>query len=101
MKNPITLISIVFLFFSVSCNKDSVTLAVDSKGTVQQSGFTTYQYGTHVLRDSNGKITYALKSETLDLNKYIGKSISKIYGNKIKGYPVDGGPEYINVTAIH
>jgi hypothetical protein len=52
------------------------------------------------LKDSNGKITYALKSETLDLNKYIGKSISKIYGNKIKGYPVEGGPEYINVTAV-
>jgi hypothetical protein len=90
----------LFYFIAASCNKDPVTLSIDAGGTIQRTGNMTYQYGSHVLKDSKGKTTYALKSETVNLDSYVGKNISKIYGNKVKGYPVDGGPEYIDVVLI-
>lgn len=66
-------------------------------GLLQEQGITSYQYGTHTLetRDS----LYALKSESIMLDDYIGKTIT-VEAEPIKGYPVDGGPEYLNVLKV-
>tara|TARA_B100000497_G_C7379300_1_gene243207 strand:+ start:384 stop:542 length:159 start_codon:yes stop_codon:yes gene_type:complete len=50
-------------------------------------------YGTHVIED------YALRSNIVDLNNYINQDVV-IIGYKIDGYPVDGGPDYIEVQEI-
>lgn len=78
-------------------NKPSV--GVQAKGMILQQGITTYQYGTHVLNDKDGKTTYALKSETLKLDNYIGKTV-ELEGIPVEGYPIEGGPEYLEVTKI-
>lgn len=85
--------SIVCLFI-ISC-KDHQTESrkIELSGTIKQQGITTYQYGTHTI---NG---FALKSSSVDLDKYLNKKVTVI-GQKIEGYPIDGGPDYIEVEKI-
>ncbi|WP_406826051.1 hypothetical protein [Pedobacter sp. KACC 23697] len=70
---------------------------VTANGTIEKLGITTFQYGTHVLKADNK--TYALKSETLNLDSYLDKKVT-IKGKKVIGYPVDGGPELVEVTLV-
>lgn len=56
-------------------------------------------YGTHVLTNDHGQTLYALKSSSVKLDDYIDKNV-EISGSKIEGYPIDGGPEYIEVSKI-
>ncbi len=67
------------------------------EGIIQKQGITTYQYGTHILK--TGKQLYALRSETVKINQFINKKVS-VRGEKIEGYPIEGGPEYILVKSI-
>jgi hypothetical protein len=78
-----------------SLQKDEVFI----KGILERQGITTYQYGTHVLLDKDGKTLYALKSESLQLDLYIGKSV-EVKGKLVEDYPVDGGPAYLEVVKI-
>jgi hypothetical protein len=72
---------------------------VSITGIIQKQGMTTYQYGTHVLCNKNGKTFYALKSETIRLDDYIGKTV-EVQGQLLNEYPVEGGPPYVDVTHI-
>lgn len=75
-----------------SDNSSTLTLS----GKLEEMGMTTFQYGTHKLQ-SEGK-TYALKS-SLDLNRYINKEVT-IKGSRVAGYPVENGPDFIEVSAV-
>lgn len=66
-------------------------------GKLSALGMSTFQYGTHTL--SGGDKTYALKSSKVDLKVYEGKDVI-VKGVKVAGYPVDGGPEFIDVQEI-
>lgn len=67
------------------------------QGEIERTEMTSYQYGTHTI--TSGETFYALKSEKLDLTPYEGKTVT-ITAEKIEGYPVDGGPEYLNVLKV-
>jgi len=83
---------------SVSNNKTrAVTGTIELTGIIQQTGMTTYQYGTHIL--TTDKTFYALKSSNINLNKFIGEKIT-ITGKKVSGYPIDNGPELIDVLEV-
>jgi len=71
---------------------------VTAEGTIEKQGITTYQYGTHVLKEGK-KTLYALTSKTQKLNDYVGKRV-KITGTKIDGYPLEGGPVFLEVTSV-
>lgn len=94
-----TLFACIFLF-SI---KDDNTIYSDKtspfvfKGLLEKQGITSYQYGTHIISDKDK--TYALRSSKINLDNYVNQTIT-IKGNKIKGYPVDGGPEYIDVKEV-
>ena len=82
------------LAMSVSaCQDDVQPIRIEVTGTIQEQGITTYQYGTHTISG------YALKSETINLDDYVNQNVT-IVGYKIDGYPVDGGPDYIEVEEI-
>lgn len=66
-------------------------------GAIEETGMTTYQYGTHKIKAED--ITYALKSSKINLNDYTDKSVT-IKGTKVSGYPLEGGPELIEVLEI-
>ncbi|GGG93839.1 hypothetical protein GCM10007422_03910 [Pedobacter zeae] len=70
---------------------------VTASGTIEKLGMTTFQYGTHLLKGDNK--TYALKSASINLDTYLDKKVT-IKGKKVAGYPLDGGPELIEVTLI-
>jgi hypothetical protein len=72
---------------------------ITASGTVRKQGISTYMYGTHVLLDDNGKTLYALRSDSVDLDRYIGRKVT-VKGDLVKGYPVDFGPRYLNVKYI-
>ncbi|MBN2668004.1 MAG: hypothetical protein JXR60_02145 [Bacteroidales bacterium] len=65
-------------------------------GTIHKQGITTYQYGSHVLKTDQG--VFALRSKE-NLDAYIDKVV-EITATEIKGYPVSGGPIYLEVISI-
>ncbi|WP_442590877.1 hypothetical protein ACSBL2_06560 [Pedobacter sp. AW31-3R] len=95
---------IIFLLALVSAMSSCKTMYAPAEkgqmtlsGTIEESGMTTYQYGTHVLKGAAQ--TYALRSTTVKLGEYIGKNV-KLKGVKIEGYPVENGPDYIEVKEV-
>lgn len=87
---------IIILLFTSSCSSTKGT-SMEITGTIREQGITTYQYGTHTI--SNQEQFYALKSENIDLDQYLEKEVT-IRAEKIDGYPVDGGPEYLLVLEV-
>jgi len=86
----------ILLIITATCsNTQGNTLEIS--GLIKEQGITTYQYGTHIISDQEQ--FYAIKSETIDLDQYVGKEVT-IRAEKIEGYPVDGGPEYLLVLEI-
>lgn len=97
MKSYLNLsFGIIILLFTASCGSTKGT-SLEITGMIQEQGITTYQYGTHTI--TNKEQTYALKSETVDLDQYLEKEVT-IRAEKIEGYPVDGGPEYLLVLEV-
>jgi len=78
---------------------DAVSYDIKARGIVERIGVSTWMYGTHVLKDKDGDILYALKSETVELSVYEGKTIVAA-GSLVPGYPVDGGPKYLKVVDV-
>lgn len=85
-------LGIVICTSTASCSDDDPTF-IEVKGTLLKQGITTYQYGTHTISG------LALKSDIIELDDYLNQDIT-IIGCKIEGYPVDGGPDYIEVKRI-
>ena len=78
--------------------KDSNTATrVTATGTIQKLGMTTFQYGSHILKAENK--TYALKASGINLDDYLDKKVT-IKGKKVAGYPLEGGPELVDVTLV-
>lgn len=95
MKRSIILSITLLLLVAMSCRKDNRDIVI--KGVIEKQGITTYQYGTHVIMSEESY--YALRSSTMDLDAFVSKEVT-LTGEIISGYPVDGGPEYIEVKDI-
>ncbi len=67
------------------------------EGMIEKSGITSYMYGTHTI-SNNGEM-YALKSSNRSLDSFVNRVVV-IKGSKMASYPVDAGPEYIDVAVI-
>lgn len=80
-----------------SMNNTNSAGTITVKGKVEKLGMTTFQYGTHLLKAENK--TYALKSASINFDDYVNKEVT-VKGKKVAGYPIDGGPELIDVTLI-
>lgn len=93
------LVAVFVLAVTPSCKKETEFRVTKDIGTIQKQGITTYQYGTHVLLDDSGQTSYALKSDKLNLDDYVNKLV-EVKGHLVKDYPVDGGPEYLDVTRV-
>lgn len=79
---------------SATINEKSMEIT----GTIQQQGITSYQYGTHTITTENDTF-YALKSEKVNLDDYIDEEVT-IIAEKIEGYPLSGGPDYLLVHEV-
>ena len=105
MKSILLLTSVSLFFFTATCNNQTsndnksmdTTTSMEVEGTIEAIGMTSWQYGTHTL--TNDEDFYALRSKTVKLDQYEGKTVT-IVAQKIDGYPVDGGPEFLEVLRI-
>lgn len=67
------------------------------EGVLKKQGITTYQYGTYTISGDDG--FFALSSSEVDLGAYVDQQV-EIRATKIAGYPVDGGPVYLQVQEV-
>ena len=82
-----------------SAAEDDLSLnRIDASGLLIRLGITAFQYGTHGLRVDKA-LKYALRSDEVDLERFVNKTVH-LEATKIAGYPVDFGPEFLEVTRI-
>ncbi|MCX2837832.1 hypothetical protein OQ279_06665 [Salinimicrobium sp. MT39] len=79
---------------SAEANEKTIELA----GNIREQGITSYQYGTHTITTSDDKF-YALKSDAVDLDNYVEEKVTLV-AQKIEGYPLSGGPDYLLVLEV-
>lgn len=101
MKKLLIISTLLLFFIAVSCDDDDDVQPQDivTQGIIENPQVTAWQYGTHVLVSEDDSIMFALKSSAISLDDYIDEEV-EIYGRLIAGYPVDTGPEYIEVITI-
>lgn len=96
----LALVALVILLQACGSTKNS-TEEVNTENTlfgkVDVAGMSTYMYGTHKFYTDD--TFYAIRSKAYDLNEFVGKEVTIIY-KKIEGYPVESGPEYLEVLKI-
>ncbi|QED38597.1 hypothetical protein FK178_13100 [Antarcticibacterium arcticum] len=103
MKSISLLTTLFLYFFTATCNNQTTKTSMETpnkievEGKIEAIGMTSWQYGTHTL--TNDDTFYALRSEKIDLQQYEGKTV-KVTATKVEGYPVDGGPEFLEVYSI-
>lgn len=95
MKNFLILFTIATATLLTSCQSSKETFTFTGK--LQKIEMSTFQYGTHTIE--NGTSYYALKSEILDLDAFKDKDVT-VVGKKVEGYPLEGGPELIEVAKV-
>ena len=103
MKSVSTVLKIFLLLIglsSIHCILDKEIFEVISNGFIKKQGQTGYMYGTHALKDDNVKTLYALVSYNIELDNYIDLKVT-VKGDLLDGYPVDGGPDFLDVKEIH
>ncbi len=71
-------------------------------GVIEKPEVTSYMYGTHSMTDEVGGDLYALESEVVDLDAYVGQRVT-VFGASVPGYEngqVEGGPPLFEVTRV-
>jgi hypothetical protein len=68
------------------------------QGTVQRQGITFYQYGDYVLRQDEQTIC-AMKNGAANIEPWVGRFVY-IKGCEVPGYPLEGGPPFVEVNYI-
>ena len=97
MKKVLFLFALL-AFIGISCD-ESEEYTIVSDGLIIETVASFYQYGTHTIETNEGEILYALTSNSIDLTEYNDMYV-EIKGNLIEGYPLEGGPEYLEVKSI-
>jgi hypothetical protein len=81
---------------------DNNVEVIEAAGLLERLEATTYQYGTHELTNEAGETSYALQSNVVDLDGYVGERVT-LYGALVPGYEdgqVEGGPPLIDVYTV-
>ena len=93
------LLILIIMFLTACGSYSSDPVEITAVGTIKEQGTTTYMYGTHILINDIGQTSYALTSDTINLDNYIDQEVT-IKGDLVDGYPVDGGLDYLNIKSI-
>ena len=96
MKNLPALFLVSLICILISCTNYSLGQN-ELKGKIAFQGITAYQYGSHTFTTKDD--FFALRSQMLNLDQYVGKTVI-IRFEKMKGYPVDGGPDFLEVLEV-
>ena len=99
IKQTKTFLLISIMLFALSCRKKEENTFIEARGIILMQGATVYMYGDHVLLDNSGNVLFALVSDGIIPDNSTRQPVG-IRGYKMKGYPIDGGPELIYVTEV-
>ena len=80
-----------------SSSGENTITSLELQGTISPQSITFYQYGTHIITTSSE--VFALRSQSINLDRYLNQAVS-ISANKISGYPLSGGPDFLEVIRI-
>ncbi|TRO67510.1 hypothetical protein [Christiangramia sabulilitoris] len=97
MRKIVVIVIILTTGLGLGCKTEYMGNNIQYTGTIKAAGITSYQYGTHILE--SGDDFYALRSAEADLTNFEDQEV-KLWAEKIAGYPVDGGPEYLEVKKV-
>lgn len=97
MKKTLILLLMGFAMTGCGTKEKNAAGVVQLNGKIEKLEMSSFQYGTHVLE--KGKKLFALKSTKVNLDDYVNKEVS-LKGIKVAGYPVENGPDYIDVKEI-
>lgn len=97
-KNIFLVLLFSFLIFS-ACDLLDPKEKVIVSGKLEKLQASVWQYGSHILKNNEGKLLYALESSKIKLDNYAGQ-IVYLEGSKIEGYPVEGGPLFLEVNIV-
>ncbi|KKX48297.1 MULTISPECIES: hypothetical protein [Sphingobacterium] len=97
MKKIVILSMLVGLLSGCTMKKTGGMSTIVLTGEITPLGMTTFQYGTHKINSENK--TYALQSSRVKLDEFVNKSVT-LKGKKVLGYPIESGPELIEVSEI-
>jgi hypothetical protein len=87
-------LGLTICLFVTSCKREETQSdKIEITGTIYLQGITTYQYGTHIMAG------YALRSSAINLDDYVNQHVT-VVGSKIAGYPVEDGPDYLEVEEV-
>ena len=98
LKNGFWLLISLSLLVSLSCSLSESQYDIETEGVIEELGASYWMYGTHVLKQDD-QILYALRSSDIELELYEESTVI-ILGNLIEGYPLEGGPPYVDVKKI-
>jgi len=93
------LIGLCLMVLGGCTSNRSKDLGVKRDGILTTIQMSTWMYGTHVLSDNTGKPLTALDGQKINLDMYEGQKV-EVKGTLKDGYPVDSGPEYLEVKSI-
>jgi hypothetical protein len=102
MKKPVFVAVVLALALTLAAPALAQEESALATGMLERQGITTYQYGTHIVSDEASGAFYALSSDVLDLDSYVGQRVT-IYGIPAPGYgsgQVEGGPPLVYVTGV-
>lgn len=68
-------------------------------GTVAPLEMSTWMYGTNMLTKDSKIVVSLIADKNIKLDDYNGKKV-EVTGELKEGYPIDGGPEYLEVKTI-
>jgi len=100
MKKALVFVLLVVVAGFTSCStvkKGATSEVVTLNGTIEELGMTTFQYGSHKIKFADKM--YALRSSKVQLADYTDKEVT-VKGTKVAGYPIEGGPELIDVMSV-
>lgn len=69
-------------------------------GVIAKPGGTFYQYGTHVIADEVSGVNYALESDVVDLDSYVGQRVIVHGAMILEAGELEGGPALLEVFWI-
>ncbi|MGB6127724.1 MAG: hypothetical protein WBG30_03150 [Psychrilyobacter sp.] len=93
------LIGLCLIALGGCTSNSSRDLRVKRGGVLTTIQMSTWMYGTHVLSDDTGKPLTALDSKKINLDMYQGQKV-EVQGLLKNGYPIDLGPEFLEVQTI-
>ena len=102
-----TYLFLALIIFSFACSENNnkppevqgfVPDTIKTTGIISAiENYTTFQYGTHYI--VNDSIGYAIFSDAYSLDDFENQEFT-IKGITVFGYPLSGGPDYLEVIEI-